>query len=74
MYKLTINNQSYIFTDNQQWLDNNTFCVIATCNGDEYCISYDVPTVPAGEENSIDWEMPSTIEWLSDGAIIYAAS
>lgn len=73
MYALTVNHKDYIFTDNQQWQDNETFSVIAICDDEEYCIDYDVPDIPAGEEDRIDWETPSLISRLSDGAIVYTA-
>lgn len=73
MYTLIVNNHNYAFADNQQWIDNDTFCVIAICDGEEYCIDYDAPDIPAGEENRIDWESPSLISRLSDGFMVYVA-
>ncbi|WP_368269486.1 hypothetical protein [Enterocloster clostridioformis] len=74
MYNLTINNQNYVFTNNQQWLDNDTFSVIAICGDKEYCIDYDAPNAPEGEEENTDWEAPTLISRMSDGATIYATS
>lgn len=71
MYVLT-KDRDYTFTDNQQWLDNNTYSVIAICDGEEYCVDYDVPSIPQGEEFQIDWEEPSRIWHLSDGAVVYS--
>lgn len=71
MYVLTIN-RDYAFTDAQQWLDNDTFSVIAKCDGEEYCIDYDAPYIQQGEEEQIDWEEPSRIWRLSDGAVVYS--
>lgn len=72
MYVLTIN-KDYTFTENQQWLDNDTFSVIAKCDGEEYCVDYDAPCIPRDKEEQIDWEEPSRIWRLSDGVVVYSA-
>ena len=71
MYSIMVNNKIYIFTNDQQWQDNETFSVIAICDNDEYCVDYYVPDISEGEEDCIDWESPSLISRLSDGEVMY---
>ena len=69
MYAIKLGGKEYVFTDRQQWLDNETFCVIATCDSTEYQIEYDAPDID--EPENIDWENPYLIERLSDGEVAY---
>lgn len=76
--KINVNDREYTFTDSQQWLDNDTYCVMARHDGEEYCLSYDAPDVDSDELDDlgidsaefIDWEAPALINRVMDGAAV----
>lgn len=55
------------FTEDQQWLDNDTFCVDADDDqGNKYMVYYDGSNIEVGEEDLIDWESPKYV-FTADG-------
>lgn len=68
MYTILFAGLELVFTDNQQWADNDTFTVVSKSNDEEYWIDYDAREIQ--DQELIDWEDPEFI-WKADGQLVY---